>query len=285
MKQLSPPAHTAGPAKPPEPSGDTGRRRTRHQASRAGRAGPPGTGVGSPCRPGVSRAREPRDGPRGAAAVLSHGPDSAKPRRITPPRAAASPAEVIMVPPGCPRRGGPRGPKGPGGSGRVRSDPTAVPPPPLPGPEVLPKASSGGSALRPGKVPVRSPARDGGETGRRDVGSPGAGGLVPPAAPHGHPGTPTGLSGLPRSPRRLLTASRAQKHRNTAGASGAGALSSPRVSPVGSPRVSPPVPACVPCPQKRLLSLPGQAACGVGASSGARGVRGSARVSDFIPWV
>lgn len=138
MKQLSPPAHTAGPAEPPEPSGDTGRRRTRHRAPRAGRAGPPGTGVGSPCRPGVSRAGEPRDGPRGAAAVLSHGPDSAKPRRITPPRAAASPAEVIMVPPGCPRRGGPRGPKGPGGfgSGPVRPN----------------RSSAAAAAARPGSA-------------------------------------------------------------------------------------------------------------------------------------
>lgn len=85
----------------------------------------PGTGVVSLCRPGVTGAREPRDGrPRGAAAVLSHGPDSAKPRRTTPPRTAASPAEVIMVPPACPRRGDRRGPKGPGrvGSGPVRAN-------------------------------------------------------------------------------------------------------------------------------------------------------------------
>lgn len=73
-----------------------------------------------------------------------------------------------MVPLGCPRRGGRGGPKGPGGSGRVRSGPTAVPPPPpLPGPEVPLKASSGGSALRPGEVPELLPVRDGGETGRQ----------------------------------------------------------------------------------------------------------------------
>uniref|UniRef100_A0A8C3R1I3 Uncharacterized protein n=1 Tax=Cyanoderma ruficeps TaxID=181631 RepID=A0A8C3R1I3_9PASS len=79
-----------------------------------------------------------------------------------------------------------------------------------------------------------------------------AGGLVPSLAPHGHPGAPAGLSGRRHCPHRLLTTFRP---------------------------LTPPVPAFVPCPKKRLLPLPGQGARGGQTFSRARCVHGSARAN------
>lgn len=225
-----PRAPARGPPKPPEPPWDTGRRWTRHRASRAGRAEPPGTGVVSLCRPGVTGTREPPDGrPGGAAAALSHGPDSAKPRRTTPPRTAASPAEVIMVPPACPRRGNRGGPKGPGkgGSGPVRANR---------GSAAAAAAARPGSAAKGLFRRLRAALGKGARViacaGRRRNRQAGGGqpcrwGPCTVCGPSRTPRHPRGPLGAPHSPHGLLTASRAPKPRTTAGA---GAVSSPRVT-------------------------------------------------------
>lgn len=92
----------ASSERPPNSSGLNRRSWPPSRAETAATGDPAGevkAHFGPPLR--VLRPAAPRP-----ATAPSHGPDSAKPRRTARPRAAPSPAEVIIVPPARPAEGG-----------------------------------------------------------------------------------------------------------------------------------------------------------------------------------